>query len=139
MGRSGQFFPLRATGPVRNRALESLAQRGLDDLIAEESEPVLNWIRWIHEAAPTTVKDPGTTRLARDCARVDPDGARLRVHVEREAYRPLPDEYKADALRYRLERWLKPAWKESGQSTPPRRPSEPALTPTPHPRAGIGR
>jgi hypothetical protein len=95
--------------------------------------------RWIHEAAPATVKDPGTTRLARDCASVDPDGTRLRDHVQREAYRPLPDEHKADALRYRLETWLKPAWKESGKSTRPRRPSEDALTPTPHPRAGIGR
>jgi conjugative relaxase-like TrwC/TraI family protein len=130
---------LKPTGPVRKRALESLAQRGLDDLIAEESEPVLNWIRWIHEAAPSTVKDPGTTRLARDCAQVDPDGTRLRVHVEREAYRPLPDEHKADALRYRLERWLKPAWKESGQSTAPRRPAEAAPEQTPRPSAGIGR
>jgi len=130
---------LRPTGSVRNRAIESLAQRGLDDLITEQSAPVLNWIRWIHEAAPTTVNDPGTTRLARDCARVDPDGTRLRDHVQREAYRPLPDEYRADALRYRLERWLKPAWKESGQATPPRRPSEAAPSQTPRPSAGIGR
>jgi len=119
--------------------MESLAQRGLVDLIAEESEPVLNWIRWIHEAAPATVKDPGTTRLARDCAQVDPDGTRLRVHVQREADRPLPDEHKADALRYRLERWLKPAWKESGQATPPRRTSEAPPELTQRRSAGIGR
>ena len=103
--------------------MESLAQRGLVDLIAEESEPVLNWIRWIHEAAPATVKDPGTTRLARDCAQVDPDGTRLRVHVQREADRPLPDEHKADALRYRLEKWLHPVWETvAAKQMPPHDP-----------------
>ena len=133
----------RPTGPVRTRALEKVAQRDLDDLVTEESEPVLNWIRWIHEAAPSTVKDTGTVRLARVCAQVDPDGTWLRDHVQREAYRPLPDEHKADALRYRLEQWLKPARKEAGPSTAARRAAEDALTqtptPTPHPRTRIDR
>ncbi len=101
---------LRPTGPVQHHLLEARAQHRLDALIAGESEPVLNWLSRIHQAAPGTIEDPATIRLARECAEVDPDGHSLPRHLEHALRRPLPDDHKADALRYRLEAWLHPVW-----------------------------
>ena len=100
---------LRPTGPVLH-LVEARSQHRLDGLIAGESEPVLNWLEWIHEAAPATVEDPATIRVARECAETDPDGTWLRAHVQAAAGRSLPDDHKADALRYRLEPWLNQVW-----------------------------
>ena len=74
---------------------------------------------WIHEAAPTTVEDPATSRVARECAEADPNGTWLRAHVEAAAGRSPPDDHKADALRYRLEPWLNEVW-ETVTPQPPR-------------------
>lgn len=81
---------------------------------------MLNWLGWIHEAAPTTIEDPATIRVARECAEADPDGTRLRAHVQAATGRALPDDHKADALRYRLEPWLNQVW-ETVTPQPPRR------------------
>lgn len=98
------------TGPVQHHLLEARTQHRLDGLIAGEAEPVLKWLGWIHEAAPTTIEDPATIRVARECAEADPDGTRLRAHVQAATGRALPDDHKADALRYRLEPWLNQVW-----------------------------
>ena len=59
---------------------------------------MLKGLGWIHEAAPTTIEDPATIRVARECAEADPDGTRLRAHVQAATGRALPDDHKADAL-----------------------------------------
>lgn len=103
-------------------------------MIAGESEQVLNWLGWIHEAVPATLDDPGTIRVARECAEADPEGAWLRTHVQQEASRPLPDDHKADALRFRLEMWLHPVWETVSTAQLPRHdpPRDlPHLTPRP--------
>jgi conjugative relaxase-like TrwC/TraI family protein len=101
---------LRPTGPVQHHIVEARAQHRLDALIAGESEAVVTWLGLIHQAAPATVEDPATIRVARECAEADPDGSWLPEHVLYAARRPLPDDHKADALRYRLEMWLHPVW-----------------------------
>ncbi len=110
---------LRPTGPVQHHLVEARTQHQLDGLIAGEAEPVLNWLEWIHEAAPSTAEDPATIRVARECAEADPDGSWLRAHVQAAAGRSLPDDHKADALRYRLEPWLNQVW-ETVTPQPPR-------------------
>jgi hypothetical protein len=110
---------LRPTGPAQHHLVEARSQHRLDGLIAGEAESVLKWLGWIHEAAPTTVEDPATIRVARECAEVDPDGTWLRAHVQAAAGRSLPDDHKADALRYRLEPWLNEVW-ETVTPQPPR-------------------
>jgi hypothetical protein len=94
---------LRPTGPVQHHIVEARAQNRLDALIAGESEAVVTWLGLIHQAVPDTVEDPATIRVARACAEADPEGSWPPEHVLREARRPLPDDHKADALRYRLE------------------------------------
>ena len=125
---------LRPTGPDQHHLVGARAQHRLDGLIAGEAEQVLNWLGWIHEAAPATVDDPATIRVARECAEADPEGAWLRTHVVQEASRPLPDEHKADALRFRLEMWLHPVWETVSSAQLPRhdpRRDLPHLTPRP--------
>ena len=61
-------------------------------------------------------------------------------HLLQAARRPLPDEHKADALRYRLEPWLNEVWEtvwppQQGR-TNPRRHEAPSLSP--HRSPGIG-
>jgi hypothetical protein len=101
---------LRPTGRPEQHLVEARAQHRLDSLIAGESEPVLAWLNRIHQVAPGTIEDPATIRLARECAAVDPDGRDLPEHLIQAARRPLPDDHKADALRYRLEPWLDQVW-----------------------------
>jgi hypothetical protein len=114
---------LRPTGPVQHHIVEARAQHRLDALIAGESEAVLNWLGLIHQAVPATVEDPATIRVARECAEADPDGSWLPKHVQHEARRPLPDDHKADALRYRLEMWLHPVWETvTAKQMPPHDP-----------------
>ncbi len=125
---------LRPTGPEQHHLVEARAQHRLDGLIAGESEQVLNWLGWIHEAVPATVDDPATIRVARECAEADPEGAWLRTHVQQETSRPLPDDHKADALRFRLEMWLHPVWETVSSAQLPRhdpRRDLPHLTPRP--------
>ena len=109
----------RRAGPAQHHLVEARTQHRPDGLIAGEAEPVLNWLDWIHEAAPTTVEDPATSRVARECAEADPNGTWLRAHVEAAAGRSPPDDHKADALRYRLEPWLNEVW-ETVTPQPPR-------------------
>lgn len=99
---------LRPTGPVQHRIVEAREQHRLDALVAGESEAVVTWLGLIHQAVPATVEDPATIRVARESAEADPDGSWLPEHVLHEARRALPDDHKADALRYRLEMWLRP-------------------------------
>ena len=129
---------LRPTGPIQHHLLEARAQHRLDDLLAEESEPVLNWLTWIREAVPATAEDPGTIRVARECAKVDPAGVWLRGHLRGQTARPLPDDHKADALRFRLERWLHPVWKSGRGRNSGREPlrAVPKTTPSHSPRIG---
>lgn len=101
---------VRPTGPVQHHIVEARAQHRLDATIAGESEAVVNWLGRIHQAVPATVEDPATIRVARECAEADPDGSWLPEHVLYEAQRALPDDHKADALRYRLAMWLNPVW-----------------------------
>lgn len=101
---------LRPTGPEQHRLAEARVQQRLDSLIAGESEQVLSWVRRIHAVAPALATDPGTIRLARECAAVDPNGEKLLTVVQDAAQRALPDDHKADALRFRLQRWLHPVW-----------------------------
>ncbi|PKQ23716.1 MAG: hypothetical protein CVT65_06735 [Actinobacteria bacterium HGW-Actinobacteria-5] len=68
---------LRPTGPAQHHLVEARAQRQLDSLIAGESVPVLDWLERIHQAAPGTIDDPATIRLARECAAIDPEGRHL--------------------------------------------------------------
>ncbi len=101
---------LRPTGPAQHHLAEARSQHHLDSLIAGESEAVLAWLNRIHQAAPGTIADPATIRLARECAAVDPKGRGLPKHLAAAARKPLPDDHKADALRYRLEPWLVEIW-----------------------------
>lgn len=128
---------LRPTGPVQHHLVEARTQHRLDGLIAGEAEPVLNWLDWIHEAAPATVEDPATIRFARECAEADPDGTWLRAHVQAAAGRSLPDDHKADALRYRLEPWLNEVWETVTPQPPRHDPRRDLPHPTPHHSPGI--
>lgn len=129
---------LRPTGAPQRHLVEARAQHRLEDQIAQESGPVHTWLGWIREAVPGTAQDPGTIRVARECAKVDPEGAWLPVHLNRAASRPLPDDHKADALRFRLERWLNPVWKDSRTRASNDRPQRvaPNRTPSRSPRIG---
>lgn len=80
-------------------------------------DDLLAWLDRIRQAAPDTVGDPSLTRAAREFAAADPDGSWLPEHLENEACRPLPDDHKVDALRYRLEHWNIPNW-ETVEPTP---------------------
>jgi conjugative relaxase-like TrwC/TraI family protein len=111
---------LRPTGAAQHHLVEARAQRQLDGLIAGESVPVLDWLERIHQAAPGTIDDPATIRLARECAAIDPEGRHLAQRLAQAARQPLPDEHKTDALRYRLEPWLNEVWE-----TWPRQPAHP--------------
>jgi len=101
---------LRPTGPAQHRLAEARSQRQLDSRIAGESVPVLDWLERIHQAVPGTIDDPATIRLARECAAIDPSGRDLPHRLTQAARQPLPDDHKADALRYRLEPWLNEVW-----------------------------
>ena len=129
---------LRPTGPVQHHLIEARTQHQLDDLLAEQSEPVLNWLTWIREAVPATAEDPGTIRVARECAKVDPAGVWLPRHLREQTTRPLPDDHKADALRYRLEKWLNPVWKSRSERASRSEPlrAVPKTTPSRSPRIG---
>jgi hypothetical protein len=131
---------LRPTGRPEHHLVEARAQHRLDNLIAGESEPVLAWLNRIHQVAPGTIEDPATIRLARECAAVDPEGRDLPERLIQAARRPLPDDHKADALRYRLEPWLDKVWEtvwppQQAHHDPRRHPS-PSLHP--HRSPGIG-
>ncbi|WP_241653365.1 C-terminal helicase domain-containing protein [Propioniciclava flava] len=131
---------LRPTGRPEHHLVEARAQHRLDNLIAGESEPVLAWLNRIHQVAPGTIEDPATIRLARECAAIDPQGNQLPRHLTEAARRPLPDDHKADALRYRLEPWLNDIWETISPPqhtlTDPRRhePAPPRPRPPPQPR-----
>ncbi|MGC3954350.1 MAG: AAA family ATPase [Propionicimonas sp.] len=101
---------LRPTGHARHRLAEAREQHRLDALLAGESEAVLAWLDRIQHAAPDTIGDPSLIRAARECAAADPDGTWLVKHLQDEARRPLPDDHKADALRYRLDQWTNTFW-----------------------------
>ncbi len=101
---------LRPTGPARHHVPEAREQHRLDALLAGKSEAVLAWLERIQQAAPDTVGDPSLIRAAREFATADPDGSWLPEHLAEEAGRPLPDDHKVDALRYRLEEWVNPTW-----------------------------
>nr|WP_300142354.1 AAA family ATPase [Propionicimonas sp.] len=111
---------LRPSGPAQHHLVEARAQRQLDSFIAGESVPVLDWLERIHQAAPGTIEDPATIRLARECAAVDPKGRGLPKHLAAAAREPLPDEHKADALRYRLGMWIHPVWETVTEKRMPR-------------------
>ena len=131
---------LRPTGPAQHHLVAARSQHRLDSLIAGESEAVLAWLDRIHQAAPGTIDDPATIRLARECAAVDPKGRGLPKHLAAAAQEPLPDDHKADALRYRLEPWLVEVWETyyppQQAHTDPRR-HEP-IPLSPHRSPGIG-
>lgn len=113
MWRAAHAIPdtdLRPTGPAQHRLAEARYQRQLDSRIAGESVPVLDWLERIHQAVPGTIDDPATIRLARECAAIDPSGRDLPHRLTQAARHPLPDDHKADALRYRLEPWLNEVW-----------------------------
>ncbi|HEY5179944.1 MAG TPA: hypothetical protein VIJ07_09280, partial [Dermatophilaceae bacterium] len=92
----------------------------------------------IREAVPATAEDPGTIRVARECAKVDPAGVWLPRHLREQTTRPLPDDHKADALRYRLEKWLNPVWKNDRERNSMRNPLRVAPKPTPSHSPRIG-
>ena len=97
-------------GVGQHHLVAARSQRRLDSLIAGESEAVMAWLNRIHQAAPGTIEDPATIRLARECAAVDTKGRGLPKHLAAAAREPLPDDHKDDALRYRLEPWLVEVW-----------------------------
>ena len=72
--------------------------------------------------APALANDPATIRLARECAAVDPNGEKLLTLVRDAAQKALPDDHKADALRFRLQRWLHPVWETVEPIKPTRYP-----------------
>lgn len=51
---------------------------------------------------------------------------------------PLPDDHKADALRFRLERRLDPVWKSRSERTPRREPRDVAPRSSPSHSPSIG-
>ena len=101
---------LRPTGPARHHLTEAREQHRLNALLAGESSSVLAWIDRIQQAAPDTIGDPSLVRAARECAATDPDGSWLAERLRDETRKPLPDEHKVDALRYRLDAWINPTW-----------------------------
>ena len=135
---------LRPTGPGRTHLAEARIQHRLDGELAAEPVEVLNWVDRIHAAFPDTAGDPSVLRTARACAKADPDGEWLPEYLQVEAQHPLPDEHKADALRSRLDIWLRPAPAEyieptrSLRITDPHR-NQPSPLPGKHPTPGIGR
>ena len=86
---------LRPTGPAQHHLVEARSQHRLDSLISGESEAVLAWLNRIHQAAPGTIEDPATIRLARECAAVDPKSRGLPKHLAAAAREPLPDDHKS--------------------------------------------
>ena len=116
-------------GVGQHHLVAARSQRRLDSLIAGESEAVMAWLNRIHQAAPGTIEDPATIRLARECAAVDTKGRGLPKHLAAAAREPLPDEVAVESAALAVAG----AAPVDAISDPPDGPIDPAPLPPPEP------
>jgi len=94
---------LRPTGPIRWATAERQAQRDLDDRLEIAEASIREWTPRIVELVPALAGDPRLPALATKLARLDHNGYTADLILQKAAAKgPLPDDYPADALRYRV-------------------------------------